>query len=229
MKFLGFALLLIPAISWGHARLVTPTPRSNNAGIKTGPCGGLAATTPTVVPSGGTLAVHWEETIQHPGKFLISLSMANDANFTLLSSIPDNQNNQNDLPHEFNATVQLPNVTCDNCTLQLIQSMEENPAAPSYYYSCADIKIAAAGAATPTPPTATPPVVTPPVNDPGSGVNTQNLSVSGVDKTTVGGCGQVALTAAARPPSGPTSGGAGALLLTLPFFTYLILRRRLVV
>ena len=95
--------------------------------------------------------VDWLETIQHPGRFEIYLSRANDAAFTLLATIPDNQNSSNDLPHVFNAMVQLPNVTCTNCTLQLIQVMTENPAAPTYYYACADITLQSAVVVTPSP------------------------------------------------------------------------------
>ena len=49
----------------------------------------------------------------------------------------------------------LPDIECSNCTLQVIQFMYDDPAAP-YYFQCADLVIAAggeaqdAGAAAPT-------------------------------------------------------------------------------
>lgn len=150
MKLISKILLFfLPAcLSWGHARLVTPTPRNNNAGIKTGPCGGLArSATPLQVQGGQTLTVMWEETVNHPGRFLFSLSLANDLDFqnNLLATIPDQQNSGTDLPHRYQTTLTIPNINCDSCTLQMIQSMEENPAAPTYYYSCADLVITQTG------------------------------------------------------------------------------------
>ena len=79
---ISFLLLLSASFGYGHARLMSPTPRNNNAGIKTGPCGGIArSATPMVVTGGQTLTVLWEETINHPGKFIFSLSLANDQGF----------------------------------------------------------------------------------------------------------------------------------------------------
>ena len=139
----GFVLGL-PTQMLGHAGLSSPAPRNSNTGIKSAPCGGLARTNkPTVLTPGQDLVVNWKETIQHPGKFIISFSAANDANFQVLATIPDTQNSTADLPHMYSSTVKIPTTPCSACTLQLIQSMEENPAQPTYYYSCADIQIAA--------------------------------------------------------------------------------------
>ena len=35
----------------------------------------------------------------------------------------------------------LPNMTCADCTIQLIQVMLEDPARPKNYYSCADLSL----------------------------------------------------------------------------------------
>ena len=134
-----------------HARWaldgVTP-PRNDNAGIKTGPCGGVARTTnPAVFAPGETITVTWEETIDHQGHFIISFSEANDVGFeqnVLIGGpeqLPDDQNGT-PLPHQFSTTITLPNVECDACTLQLIQYMERSM---SNYYSCADIKLVVGG------------------------------------------------------------------------------------
>lgn len=136
-------------LAHSHARMKTPAPRNDNSGIKSGPCGGLPhSSNPTVVQGGKSLTVNWEETVNHPGKFIISLSMGNDLGFQKLQEVQDTQNDGL-IPHAYTTTVMLPNTTCDNCTLQLIQSMEENPNAPTFYYSCADIKIAFTGAGAP--------------------------------------------------------------------------------
>lgn len=77
--------------------------------------------------------IEWEETIDHPGRYIISFSSANDQGFelnVLRGNIPDIQNRAT-LPHKYVVNVTVPNHPCEACTLQLVQSMEENPAAPS--------------------------------------------------------------------------------------------------
>jgi hypothetical protein len=140
-----------------HTRLaldgVVP-PRTDNSGIKTGPCGGYPPTVnpPTFLP-GEQITVQWEETINHPGYFTIAFSPANDTGFqdNILARIDDTQNNLNDMPHFYSETITLPNIECDNCTLQLIQYMTERDP-PSLYYSCGDLRLAAAEPDTPPAP-----------------------------------------------------------------------------
>jgi len=82
------------------------------------------------------------QAINHPGKYLFALSTGNDVNFQLLNELVDTQNDAV-LPHTYSTKITMPNINCDTCTLQLVQVMEENPNVPTYYYSCADIKIVA--------------------------------------------------------------------------------------
>lgn len=150
-----------------HARLradgVVP-PRNNNAGLKTGPCGGVARTnTNTELVAGSTITLTWEETIQHPGYYQFAISPANDENFTIIKVVQDTQDNRNDLPHQYSTEITVPDIECDNCTLQLIQYMTENPNNPRLYFSCADIRIVA-GATPPSgqmPDPVPPPIVVP--------------------------------------------------------------------
>lgn len=158
-------LVLMSHASFGHT-ILDPNgniPGRTNVVQKTGPCGGVARTgVNKMLTAGSMVRVDWLETIQHPGRFEIYFSQANDANFQLLATVPDNQNGSNDLPHAFNTMVKLPDgVTCDNCTLQVIQVMTENPAAPTYYYACGDISVQSSVVVTPSPlptpaPTGTP-------------------------------------------------------------------------
>lgn len=156
----------------GHARLKPSAgvnPRSTNAGIKSGPCGGLARVTPAMLTSGQKLTVTWEETIQHPGRFEFYFSSANDQNFTLLATVPDIQDNSATLPHQYSVELTLPSVTCTDCTLQMIQVMTENPASPSLYFSCADMQLSSTGTPpgpTPTPSPTPPPTTVPPPGPP---------------------------------------------------------------
>jgi len=128
-----------------HARFAlnsaTP-PRSENSGIKTGPCGNYPrTTTPALFEPGQQITVQWEETINHPGYFRIAFSPADDLGFdqNILYQVQDDQNDQL-LPHFYSATINLPAEPCQFCSLQLIQYMTEvDP--PGKYFSCADIQI----------------------------------------------------------------------------------------
>jgi hypothetical protein len=178
VRFLIAALitaLLISQPALSHTRLkASPgvAPRSTNAGIKTGPCGGFARiAAPPTLNAGSTLKVYWEETIDHPGRFEVYFSKAGQANFVILKTIEDTLTGAGSgpTPHQYSADIVLPNETCTDCTLQLIQVMTENPLSPSLYYSCADMILVPNGTTpTPTPmpsptpgasptPTATPP------------------------------------------------------------------------
>lgn len=167
MKHLFLLSICLSFFSEGlfaHARW-SPTgtikPRSNSSGIKSGPCGTDARTAPTVLNPGATVTLQWEETINHPGRFEIYFSQANDAGWTLLKTVNDTLDD-NSVPHQYSTTVTLPNVNCSGCTLQLIQVMTENPASPSLYYSCADIQLGVASPPAPGPTPPPPPSPSPP-------------------------------------------------------------------
>jgi len=145
--------ILYTDLANAHARFaldgITP-PRSDSSGIKTGPCGNYTrSANPTLFEPGQQITVKWEETVNHPGYFRIAFSPADDQGFdqNVLYQVQDDQNDLN-LPHFYNATINLPANPCEFCTLQLIQYMTEtNP--PGQYFSCADIQIASK--ATPEP------------------------------------------------------------------------------
>jgi hypothetical protein len=164
----GLTAVLFSQPVSGHTRIKpgsTLTPRSTSSGEKTGPCGATSPTTDaskrTSLIPGQKFTVFWEETIQHPGHFRIAFSPDGQAGFdqnVLLDNIADNQNGQvnyNDPAsfHQFSATITIPSKLCETCSLQVIQVMTENPAMPSNYYSCADIRISnTPGSATPKVP-----------------------------------------------------------------------------
>jgi hypothetical protein len=159
-------VFLIACLAWAkagaHSRQVSPAPRNSNAGLKTPPCGGIP---PGADPSayqvlelGKTYQMTLEETIQHPGKFIYNLLDRNGAKMADLVTVTDDINRGR-------KTVSVPldaakgAAVCNDCILQLIQRMEENPANPTFYYSCADVKIVAAG-------TNAPPLAAVPLSDP---------------------------------------------------------------
>lgn len=212
MKILFSTLiLLVPTVAFSHAKLISPTPRSTSSGIKTGPCGGLPrGTTPMTLTPGQALTVQWEETINHPGRYYISFSPANDAGFEMnrLATIVDTQDTPvAGVSHKYSATITVPTTPCENCTLQLIQSMEENPAAPTFYYSCADIRIAGAATPTPAPTTPTPSSSGTPSQD----LNSMTSSKAELTKVG-GGCGTVTTKETQSPLNG--------LIFLLPVFIW---------
>jgi hypothetical protein len=143
-------LISVPAYSharWKLNSTITP-PRTNSTGLKTAPCGGVPRSdTARAITPGSTLTVEFEETIQHPGRFEIRLLGPGDqpiAGMTApLVTVDDNQNGNivNGNNHQFTAQVPIPNIPCLDCSLQLIQVMTENPANPSFYYSCTDVSV----------------------------------------------------------------------------------------
>lgn len=162
MKFLILVLLFVSSVAGAHSRLKATTEvqtRSTDPGVKTGPCGLYPKVAPAILKPGQAINVQWEETIHHPGRFEFYFSQAGDANFQLLKTVENTQNDTN-VPHQYSTIVILPNVSCDACTFQMIQVMTENPAAPTNYYSCADMQLKAGGA-TPVPTATVAPTVCP--------------------------------------------------------------------
>jgi hypothetical protein len=238
------ALSVVSCISLAHTRLTSPMARSTSDGLKTGPCGKIArGANPTVWTAGSKVQIEWEETVDHPGRYFLSFSYADDLGFEqniFDKNLPDMQG-QGALPHKYSYILTVPNKTCDACTLQLIQSMEENPASPSYYYSCADIKIVADGSpgATPTPvstatprSTATPSsgqTPTPPPTKSGGSENSfssNGSSGSGLQKPGMGGCGMVSSSNSSDGGGLPPGAMASIAAMLLPALLILALRRR---
>lgn len=152
------ALILASAAAHAHIRLDFPKGRYNNdpqqaIKQKDGPCGVVNdsrttdASLITKFAPGETITVEWTETINHSGHFRIAFvekgqdfpeptfEPAEKGGAILADGIAD-EKAMNGAKHSFEVT--LPNVTCDACTLQLIQVMKESPNDP-YYFQCADI------------------------------------------------------------------------------------------
>jgi uncharacterized protein (TIGR03382 family) len=153
------AAVLIFASSPAAAHIAMTSPAPRGEAQKAGPCGAAGSTRGTNVTTyapGQTITVEWDETVGHPGHYRIAFD--DDGN-----DVFQNPNNPNDnFPStlvepiadvggttHYTQTVTLPNITCDNCTLQLIQVMTTAVPYNSFYYQCADIILAGA----PTDPT----------------------------------------------------------------------------
>lgn len=160
--FLG--VILSSSAAHAHMALVAPISRhapESQLGDpqKDGPCGMLndqrSQNNVTVYKPGQTITVMWDETIDHPGHYRICFDdngvdafkdpvSATDftacGNAMLADNIPDVQGGA--LPHKYSKQVTLPNVTCNNCTIQVVQVMTDK--APfgngdDIYYHCADV------------------------------------------------------------------------------------------
>jgi len=138
----------IAAQSFGHAVLTYPKSRDGLDGNKTGPCGTAVVTNPPInlYTVGQMMTVTWNETINHPGCFVVEWSKDNNATFTNLATIP--HTTAGATPRPYLAKVNLPASSCSSCTLRVIQHMlaadnlpcpPVTPAPGSLYFSCAEM------------------------------------------------------------------------------------------
>jgi MYXO-CTERM domain-containing protein len=164
---LGLAALLVTGTASAHIKLRSPTPRDPNNPLKSAPCGPATTTrgsTVTMLTSGQKITLSWDETIQHPGHYRIAFD--DDGNdFTDPTSFTDIAAANKDLGNgvivlldgimdktskAYTAEVTLPDIECNNCTLQLIQVMTDK--APygngdDIYHECANLVLKKAGGA----------------------------------------------------------------------------------
>lgn len=158
---IAFLVFLLAAPASAHLALVYPPSREGGAVLKEGPCGRAGSTRSanvTALAAGSSLEVVWDEYVDHPGHFRIAFDADDDfadpvcvagcdthlprfALYTddavLLDEIADTAGG------EGRATVTLPDIACDACTLQVIQVMYDKPPYASggddIYYQCADL------------------------------------------------------------------------------------------
>jgi hypothetical protein len=194
-----------------HVRFISPTPRhptpaqGEDNTIKTAPCGVAndERTTDesriTVFEPGETITIEFAETIDHPGFYRVSfdddgqdafdtpLSRSEVQETPTLPVLLDDIDDQNGGGYSVDVT--LPNIECENCTLQLIQVMssEQSWNANDVYYTCADIALR------------------------GTGGSAGNGGVGGMaGGAGIGGAGAGGMQAGAPPVAGAGSGGASA-------------------
>ena len=149
-------MLALGAPAGAHVELRKPYPR--DIPLKDGPCGAVGSTrgaTACQYRPGATIRIQFEETVEHPGHYRVSFD--DDGQDFLVPTGPNDtatgpgvtiiNNNITDRDVELDGVplyyqdITLPDVECDNCTLQLIQVMST---AASYtesnmYYQCNDV------------------------------------------------------------------------------------------
>jgi hypothetical protein len=171
---MSLATAFLASSAQAHIRLEEPLARhpitNFDTGIKSCPCGAggsnrtcdvardgsdPARSTERVsrFEAGSTITLRFNEYVDHVGRYRVAFDpegadMA-DFNANILEDIPDPAGPGNE-PWEIE--VRLPNMTCNNCTLQLVQAMNNDPvnevldpATTSSYYTCVDLELVAPG------------------------------------------------------------------------------------
>lgn len=159
----SLALLAAPAVATAHIQLSSPAPRSlEQKQQHCGPAGSTRGPNVNVYAPGQMIEVRWLETINHPGYYRISFDV--DGQDFTIPPAPNNTTASTNVlvdliadrattmaNNTYTQMVQLPNVTCENCTLQLIQLMTDKPPyttdalSDDIYFQCADIALRAPG------------------------------------------------------------------------------------
>jgi MYXO-CTERM domain-containing protein len=225
------AALTWSAAAAAHVRLLSPQPRhptpaSPTSGdmIKSSPCGCSQQECPngdvrdpervTVFEPGETITVEFDETIPHSGFFRVSFDNdGQDAFEPPPLARGDVQMGTPTLPvlkdnvastggGNYSVEITLPNMPCENCTLQLIQVMSTAMSwqEDDVYYTCADIALRGGGGA--------------------GGMGAGGMSAGGMSAGGMAGAGGVAAGGAATGGAGASGmsamGGAGMASAGMP-------------
>ncbi len=137
-------LCSVPGGTHDHATLANESDvPARGAANKDAPCGvNVRGATYKTLVANNNMTIRWAETVDHPGRYWIEFSPANDTGWVRLRTVEDTQNGTG--LHCYTETVPVPNENCDACTIRVVQEMLEYPASPTYYYSCGDIRITGA-------------------------------------------------------------------------------------
>jgi hypothetical protein len=163
LPVLTAALVLgLPLGASAHLALTMPASRYGPDTLKTGPCGRSGGERTDIVSyfePGETIEVRWEEYVDHPGHYRVAFDPDGDDDFVdpptmmdfysneavLLDGIEDGDRSK----REYSVMVTLPDIECDNCTLQVIQVMyDKTPyevGDDDIYYQCADLILRVGG------------------------------------------------------------------------------------
>lgn len=154
------SLLLNIQGGYAHIILTSHATRHGQNAIKQGPCGqagSVRSENVYVYEPGEVITLIWDEFIPHPGHFRIAFDAEGDDDFVDPADVDDFYTNEtvlldNLFPHtraesqgSYTQEVTLPEVECENCTLQLVQMMTDKPpyavGTNDLYYNCIDITL----------------------------------------------------------------------------------------
>lgn len=209
------SLVLLAGSARAHLSLTSPPPRTDL--LKQGPCGAGPADPrgPTVATfkPGEKIVVTWNEFVDHPGHFRIALDPDGQDDFFEPASFDDVSGGPGVIVDgifdknggDYSLEIELPNIECDNCVLQVIQVMTDKKPygdGNDLYYQCADIAIVGEMVGTTGEPGSTGPDTTGdpgPTTDPAS---TTDPATSGASDPSAGQTGTTG-----EPGTGSTDGG----------------------
>jgi hypothetical protein len=181
------AIVVAPAIATAHITMLSPDRRTSEQ--KQAHCGftGSTRANATTHPTGERLVITWDETIAHHGWYRISLHPDGDTfRIPPASDGPNGYGGASNFPTEDmtgmtdpggsiiladripnphpgggvqSFEITLPDVPCDNCTLQLLQVMTDTPTYDpnsALYFQCADLVVSSTAPDAGPPPDASP-------------------------------------------------------------------------
>ncbi len=162
---LALTVLGAPRVASAHSLLVNPPPLTSDDNAKSGPCGcyfgagpqdpaddATASACPAAYPTtelvaGSLVQITWKETVNHDGMFRLAIAptpVDSVIKADLDAHVVYEKADTNTVAgNTITATITVPDQPCASCTLQLRQLMTGS--AKPYYWSCAAIKIVAAG------------------------------------------------------------------------------------
>lgn len=155
------ASLALPTVAAAHFRMLEPESRygGDSGVIKRPPCGITGGTRSTRVYTfepGATIHLEWDEYIAHPGHYRVAFDIDGDDAFVDPATPTEYFSNDAVLMDEIESgtrgmhtlDVTLPDVECDNCTLQIIQVMTDHGVygdGDDIYYQCVDLVLRRTG------------------------------------------------------------------------------------
>jgi hypothetical protein len=158
------ATFAAPTEASAHVIITSHETRDGMMQIKSGPCGREGSTRGEnihVFTAGETITLTFNEFIPHPGYYRISFDDDGQDDFVDPADYDDLYTNDTVLvdnlyPHEsrdvsgeWSYDLTLPDVECDNCTIQLVQMMTDKPpytmGGNDLYYNCLDVVLEAPG------------------------------------------------------------------------------------
>ena len=152
---LGVAASFAPQLADAHIIITSHQTRYGRSEIKEGPCGregGAPGEYRYTYAPGATIAIVFDEFIDHPGYFRVAFDDEGDDDFVdpvepgdfftnatvLMDPIQDGDGGK------YRIDVTLPDIECDQCTLQLVQVMTDKPPygdGNDLYYNCIDLEL----------------------------------------------------------------------------------------
>ncbi len=169
MKCAALTIVLSAASeAHAHIEITSHTTRHGPDKQKRGPCGVEGSSRGETIYSyrhGETVTLEWYEFVDHPGHYRVAFDDAGDDDFADPISPDDRYTNATvlrdgieDIPdvHTYEVDVELPDITCETCTIQIIQVMLDKPPygdGNDLYYHCIDVRLVADGEPLPEPET----------------------------------------------------------------------------